>query len=145
MRKIAKLVAVVLVICSIMSVFSACGDKNKQIIDEKIKADYIAEHPRDHLTNEDITLRHYGEFNETYVFMMDINGYDALTGIFHDIISDVVFIYPSGNKLTVYSDGKFYSLKEAFEKELLTHDNLLEVQTNYRSDHENIYHDYIIS
>ncbi|MCH5163991.1 MAG: hypothetical protein J1F36_03155 [Clostridiales bacterium] len=142
MSKIAKLVAVILFVFSIMSIFSACSDKNKQTIDEQIKAAYIAEHPRDHLANKDITLRYYGEFEGTYVLMIYLAEYGYFDAVYHDIVSDVRFIYPNSNKLKVYSNGEFYSLKEAYEKGLLTHDNLLETQKNYRADHEPLYQNH---
>ena len=141
MKKIAKFVAAILVACSILSIFSACGDKNNQTIDEKIKAAYIEQHQYYpyNFTVEDVSLSYYGDFNGTYVLMVYLYryGYECIIG--QSIVDGVKFIYSDSNELTAYSKGKFYSLTEAFAKGLLTHSDLLEVQRNYRADYEYLY------
>ena len=39
-------------------------------------------------------------------------------------VADVVFHYSTATQITVWKDGSFYSLQEAYDEELLTKDNL---------------------
>ena len=136
MKKLAKLVAVILVVCSILSIFSACGDKNNQTIDEKITAAYIAEHPnRD--ANE-LSISHYGEFNDAYVVVI-IYGNTINDMYYSTTIDGINFYFEGGYSFSVYRKGKLCELAEAFDRGWLTRADLIAVRDKHREGRESLY------
>ncbi len=111
----------------------------------EIVAAYIAAYSTDShpLTEEDVKLRCFGAFDGVYVFFVDVASVHYMEVICGETVSGVDFIYSNSHSLTVYSEGEFCSISEAFEKELLTHDELLTVQKNYRVGREYLYNEYL--
>ena len=108
---------------------------------EEIKAAFIAAHVNDEppVTEDEISLRCYGVFDNVYVLFVDVESWGYTGAIETDIIADVQFIYSCSQKMTVYSDGTFYSLPDAYENGILSRDELLTLQENYIKDHEYLY------
>lgn len=106
---------------------------------QEIVAAYLETHENHSLTEEDIRLRCFGVFNDAYVLFVDEAGAAYSDVISYETVSGVEFIYSSSHSLTVYSKGEFCSVTDAFEKGLLTHDELLTAQKNYRVGHEYLY------
>lgn len=121
MKKLSRLLTLLLVVCSIAVIFSACNNDDH----DKITADYAELHNIDESHVEFIC---YGEFDGTHVLLFNVLSNQVLT---LEIVDEVVFYHPSQIKFTVYNDGNFYSLHEAFDNGLLTHDNLLTVRDRY--------------
>ena len=69
----------------------------------------------------------YGEFGDVYVFYP--YGFSSM-GSSYEIVNDVCFLYGSGKKLCVYTAEGRYSMAEAFEKGLLTAQQVREVLYN---------------
>lgn len=143
--KIKKLIAVLLVAIGLLAL-CACEtsegtnplskEKEKEIISVFITENSDAKHP---LKKEDISLRLYGAFDGVYVLFVDVVGWNYTTAIETDVIDGVEFVYSSGQKLTVYADGKFYSLSDAYDNHILSREDLLTVQKNYQTSHEYLY------
>ncbi len=160
MKKISKILGLLLLACSFVTMFSACGEDNAFEEDEKdivcdggphllgrvwlsatetkeIKDAYLKIDPN--RNENDITLRCYGSFDGVYVLFVDDSNALYSDLICKENVSGVEFIYSDSQQLTVYAEGEFYSLSESFEKGLLTHEELLEVQNNYLTDHQFLY------
>ena len=95
---------------------------------QTIKEDYIAYTDKGY-TADDLTVTRYCSFGETHVVAIrgpwDI-GY--LYSVY--IVDGVIFAQPT---FYVYHDGSFYSVYEAYENALLTHDELAHVQQKTNS------------
>lgn len=109
---------------------------SKEIVTAFIAAHINDKHP---VTEDEISLRCYGVFDNVYVLFVDVVSWGYGAAILTEIIADLQFIYSCGQKMTVYSDGAFYSLTDAYENGILSRDNLLTVQENYIKDHEYLY------
>lgn len=83
-------------------------------------------------TVEDVSVRLFGVFGETYAMFMDgIFAYaDAITS---DTVSDLTFCYPSAQKMYIYSSGQFYQLQEAFDAQLISDADIAVIYDNYYS------------
>lgn len=120
---------------------SGCVKLNVATTKEIVTA-YVANHSTEnhHVTEDDIGLRCFGAFDGAYVLFVDEANVGYAAVICYETVSDVEFIYSSSHSLTVYFEGVFYSVAKAFEKGLLTHDDLVTAQKNYRVGHEYLYH-----
>ena len=120
----------------IKSPFSIDKEKRKEI-----KVAFIAAHANDEnpVTEDEISLRCYGVFDNVYVLFVDVVGWGYTGAVETDIIADIQFIYSCSQKMTVYSGGAFYSLPDAYENGILSRDDLLNVQENYIKDYEYLY------
>ncbi len=77
------------------------------------------------------TFRCYGNFDGVYVIFADkkFKVWEPKTTV--DIVNGLTFVYPNENKLQVCANGTFYSLNEAFEKNILSEAELNEVYHIY--------------
>jgi hypothetical protein len=77
------------------------------------------------------SYRCYGNFDGKYVIFADkkYKVYEPKTTV--DIVNGLTFVYPNENKLKVCANGTFYSLSEAFEKNILSTAELAEVHNVY--------------
>ena len=78
-------------------------------------------------TAEDVTLTFYGEYNGAYVMFIDTPYLAYLDAITTQVVDGVTFVYGSSHTLDVYNNGSFYSVGEAFENGLLTHNDLVDI------------------
>lgn len=112
-------------------------DETKIVLDKSIEREIIAAVIAAHsdykypLNEEDFSLRCFGAFDGVYVLFVDCTMWNYTADVTQVIIDGVEFVYGSGQRLQVYKDGGFYSLTEAFENGILSHDELLTVQKNY--------------
>lgn len=86
------------------------------------------------LTAEDVHIeRVFAIFDHAYALYVEVDqvGYADAQGT--ETINGVYFVFPNGQKLYVYSDGRFYSLREAIDEEIISVDQLLVIRDNYRS------------
>lgn len=89
----------------------------------KIKQEYASKNEIDDLNKIQIS-NFYGVYNNAIVLKIYNNYYDVITT---EKILDIEFTYTTSVKISVYKDGKFYDLKKAYEENLITYDNLLEI------------------
>lgn len=77
------------------------------------------------------SYRCYGNFDGKYVIFADkkYKVYEPKTTV--DIVNGLTFVYPNENKLKVCANGNFYSLSDAFEKNILSTAELAEVHNVY--------------
>ncbi|MBD5631977.1 MAG: hypothetical protein HDP34_01940 [Clostridia bacterium] len=121
MKKILNILSLTILICCIAVLFTACTENGHKTI----TTDYAKLHNVD---ESEISFTCYAEFEGTHVLML--NGYypDALS---IEVVDGVVFNHSQIKTFTVYSNGEFYSLQEAFDSGLVTHDNLLTLREIY--------------
>ena len=88
----------------------------------------------------DIYVGYYGEFyNEPDVFVVLISGSLADTAMTALTVDGVDYHFSDTTVFTVYRDGKFCTLQEAFDSGYLTHDDLLTVQANHKTTKPDFY------
>ena len=81
-------------------------------------------------------LHYIGEYNSAQVSLFTIGVLDY--GTMEEIVDGFAFVSPYGNfGYTVYRNGKIYSLTEAFENGVLTHNDLEELYSNYMTNYTN--------
>lgn len=105
-------------------------------LDAKVKQEiidaYVAAYPY-YKNKEDVFPICYGEFNGTYVLIIFYG--DTVNDVFHTLTVDgITFYFGGGYTFSVYREGDFFTLQEAFVNGLLTHENLLTVRENYQGD-----------
>ena len=83
------------------------------------------------ITVDEVSLRVFGVFQDTYVLLVDVSSYSYPTVIVSEMVGEYAFWYSSGHTMEVFHDGSFYSLQEAFDTDLLTTDDLQTVFDNY--------------
>ena len=83
---------------------------------------------------EHLALRCYGAFDGVYVIFED-KVWDCIDMVTSETVAGVRFVYPDGLHMTVYCDGAFYKLSEAYENNILSYDNLLATKETYRACH----------
>lgn len=112
-----------------------------EAIEKEIIAAFVAAHADDKypVTEDEISLRCCAVFDDVYVLFVDVAGWDYDCAIWHIFVADVEFVYGSGQRMTVYSNGAFYSLSNAYENEILSYDDLITLQKKYQSDHDYLY------
>lgn len=81
---------------------------------------------------EIVSFRCYGVFNDVYVLFVD-GMFGASQAIKIDVIAGVRFVYVNGLTMFVYSDGAFYEIYEAYANNILSYDNMLTTQQNYKA------------
>lgn len=118
-------------------------DRASSVLDEAIEREIIAalvaahENDRYPVAEDEVSLRCRGAFNGVYVLFVDVDSWDYTTAVYWVVVDDVEFVYPTGQKMTVYYNGSFCSLDEAYENEILSHDDLLTVQLNFNGIYQN--------
>lgn len=141
-----KIIAVLLVTVGLLTL-CACNsegtgtnsfskEKQQEIITAFIAENSDAKYP---LKKDDISLRFYGEFDGAYVLFVDVVGWGYTAAIEREVVGGVEFVYSSGQKLTVYANGKFYSLSEAYDGGVLSLASLRSAQKNYKEGHAYLY------
>lgn len=121
MKKLSRLLTLLLVVCSIAVIFSACNSNDH----DKITADYAK---LKNVDKAEIDFTCYAEFDGTHVLMLNWDYPDALS---EEIVHGVVFRHNQIKTFDVYNKGEFYSLQEAFNNGLLTHNNLVTLRDRY--------------
>ena len=108
-------VAASIVAGTIGCMFGGCG--NRQWYDQ-IKYDYARQN---NYRTDELSLDVYGEYNGTYVFIID--GPWGYPGVEVGTVSPRI---PE-----TYNNGSFYSLQEAYDEQLLTHNDLVDVNEKF--------------
>ena len=98
---------------------------------DKIKHDYAKQNGYD---ADGLSIDVYGEYNGTYVLIIDGSwGYPGVeVGIVE--IGGAEFYFSSPRIPEAYNNGLFYSLEEAYGEQLLTHDDLVDVNEKFIAD-----------
>ncbi|MBQ9131575.1 MAG: M56 family metallopeptidase [Clostridia bacterium] len=95
-----------------------------------IKTDYLSRYPSDYYGISSLRLCYYGEFNGAIAFIMDgLGGYPQ--AVYKEKIGGVLFSYSCHRTIAIYHNGSFYSLQGAYEKGLLTMEDLRILRENY--------------
>lgn len=120
MKKLSRILTLLLFVCSMAMIFSACGDEH-----DKITATYAK---LKDLSKAEVSFTCYGEFDDVHVLMFSGLYPDAES---NEVVDGVVFQHSQVKTFDVYHKGNFYSLNEAFSDGLLTHDDLLTLHDRY--------------
>lgn len=93
---------------------------------------WLAAYPSDGVTADELSPDVRGVFGDVYVLYMH-GPFGASDVITKNLVGNVLFEYPSSLTLTVYREGAFSSLPEAYRDGLLGRDDLLTLQKNYNN------------
>ena len=121
MKKLLKIISLILAVCCIATLFVACSEYEHK----KIAEDYAKLH---NLEASRVGFECYGEFGRTHVMIMQGAYPQVLTT---QVVDDVVFHHPAAVTFTVYNNGSFCGLNEAYANGLLTHDDLIKLRDVY--------------
>ena len=87
---------------------------------------------------EEVMVKCYGEFDDVHVVLLICGDAAAVEG--EETVDGVDFHYNyEAHSLTVWQNGKFYSLQEGFERGILTHENLVTVRENHKAEYGYMY------
>ena len=133
-----KLSVLLFVVCILLVVCMVCGCSDRDVLNKKTQREIITAfvklHSNDYytVTEDEVSLRCYGAFDGVYVIFED-GIWCRTEAVKSEVIAGVRFVYPNGLKMTVYCDGAFYTLSEAYENGILSYDNLLTTQQTYKA------------
>ncbi|MDE6597573.1 MAG: hypothetical protein K2K60_02930 [Clostridia bacterium] len=130
MNKVLKIFSITLLCCCIATLFTACNEKDEH---SAITADYASLH---NIDESSVSFKCYGEFGGTHVLLFNGCYNQALS---NEVVDDVVFCHSQIITFTVYNNGSFCSLQEAFDNGLITHANLLTLRDNHMADNHYLY------
>lgn len=128
-KKILKGCLLILMICLLVSckndkyVDYLSRTKEQEIIDKKAEKLDI---PSAYID----VLYFFGGYNDAYVVFMDPA--PSTSGLI-ETVSGVPFEYTTERKMEVYYEGTFYSLTEAFNKEILSSANIVKIKENFEN------------
>lgn len=152
-RKIKSVIctiACLIAVCGCATIFIGCGGGDNgefvnpyadyvpsrvpEDIVEDVKDAYYAKYGEEILEVFDnyvfSRMLYYGEYNNCHVLLPS-----GLFPVFwfttYDTIDDITFFYHSSPPLDVYYAGSMYQLKEAYENEFLSHDDLLTIRLKF--------------
>ncbi len=98
-------------------------------LDETVVSEILEAHAEFYKHNETRSLRCVAVYDDVYVLYIDGAYFaDAVT---YKWVNGYVFCYSSSQTLTVYCDGAFYQMQEAFDEGLLTDAQIAELQKLY--------------
>ena len=87
---------------------------------------------------KDLTYLSYGIYNDARVFMVD--GTDAYENrLTQDYHHDLVLHYPTTQQMTVFKDGRFYTIAEALDARVLTRTDYIQLVSEYSTQHPERY------
>jgi len=102
------------------------------ITQQQVRQDFVEQFadPEEYDFAEDISLRVFGVFGDTYALFVDgIFSYPQAP--FGDYVNGIYFHYPDYQRMYIYADGHFHCLQEAYDAELLTIAQIMEIYENY--------------
>lgn len=140
-----------LFILFILLVFSLSivGCKSDQIpeedmtIEEIIRTDYLNIYllpdDKDAKIDRVMIKHHYGEFNNSHVVMMTDNDMDVRPTLGEETIDGVTIKYNNSYRIKVWNQGKFYTLEEAYEANLLQINDITKINNKQKELYPFIY------
>ena len=136
-----KLVVYFCMMAAILSMFAGCvkvgeegsedGNSSECNVAEQIKQDYAEQNDYD---ADELSLFIYGEYNGTYALIIDGPWGYAGVEVGTVAIGGVEFYFPSPRIPQAYNAGTFYSLEEAYDKQLLLYDDLADLRIKFTAD-----------
>lgn len=111
--------------------------KFKEISEDQIKEDYLIyakENGEKGLMIENVQiLNHYGQYDDIVIVRMNRGAYQKITYVsFLDL--KVQLKFGDSNTPLVYKNGKFYELKDAYNKGILTKEHVILLQEKISKD-----------
>lgn len=71
--------------------------------------------------------KYYGTYNNTVPVILEGTGISYATVITTETVAGYTFTYPCSNTMWVWNNGSFYSLQDAYDKGLLTKEDIAEI------------------
>ena len=121
MKKLSRTMILLFLLSTFILIFSACSNNEHN----KITKDYAK---LGNISKSEVSFKCYGEFEDTHVIMFGGLYAQALSS---EVVDGVTFYHSELKTFAVYNNGNFYSLHEAYDNGLLTHDNLLTLRDKY--------------
>ena len=91
---------------------------------------YVSESEKTYHSVNDLTVEYYGEYDDAHVVMVNgILGYDD--GNTTKVVATLMFEYPTSQELLVYDEGKFMTLEEAFDRDVLEYGDIVFLHMYY--------------
>lgn len=130
-KKIMLKIMLVLTACLMslyaLSVIAGCTD-NDEIVSAYAKLYGVKA--------ADVSYKSYGEFDGTQVLIISVRDIGVGDAEKTEIVDGVDFHFNVWITFEVYHEGEFYTLQQAFDNGWLTHENLLTVRENHKSDNK---------
>lgn len=128
MRRDAK----ILIALGLLSVcfFAGCAG-SRVAIQRKIAKDFWKQPQyKETCSAEDFSVRIVSSFDDVHVVFVD-GPFAYLDVVTYEYVDGLEFSYPDSQKMMVYYGGEFFWLDEAFERRLLTSDEIRETYKAY--------------
>ena len=95
-----------------------------------------------HPENETVRVRnYYGAYGEGSAIVAIMDGQNTSDAQWEEQVGECVFRYPNGGRITVLHGGSFYTLPDAFERQLLTVEDLHHVLLFHMEAYDFLYGD----
>ncbi|MBQ4140362.1 MAG: hypothetical protein IJD70_03400 [Clostridia bacterium] len=109
----------------------------KEIIYAKIK-----KYENERYLTYSYSVRCFGKFDDVYAVYVDSSNEMDLNIETIDIVNGIKFSYLAGTCLSIYKDGKFYLLPEAFDKGIIDANSLQQLYDTFISNYQYTFKDY---
>ena len=147
MKTITKLTALLLLLSLTFTILASCSKKSNEFVLEtpseklqaKFKREYINFRKYDVKDPPDVTIEEwYGMFGNIG-FLLISDGFMIPTlAYWSETVGESEFIYNDGRSITVWIDGQFFKLKEAYEKNLITSEMVKTIEDVYKGKYGQI-------
>ena len=114
------------------------------VLDEKIKWTFLQQYAsQGDWAAKDLSVVHYGKFKDdkswdTYAYVCVINGaLEYKPEKKSELIGGVVLVYPSTQRLLVYYKDELISLQEAYDRGVLTREDLVAIRNAHNPQPDN--------
>jgi len=102
---------------------------------KKIKSKYVSEYLLKYNENASIDEVHidkfFGVYNDAYVLIMSNDYVEYLTVLTYDNVIGYTFQYSNNNKIKVFFEASFYTLSEAYLKNVLSGEDIRDIHEKF--------------
>jgi hypothetical protein len=103
-------------------------------VEEQIRKDYLVKLDDSNIKLESVYIfKRYGIYNDSHAVIIAIHGFEPPPSIDEMMIEGFAFSFNTGRHITAWKDGEFFSLQVAFDKGLLTLENIETIHSLYNS------------
>ena len=98
-----------------------------------IRQSWLEKNPGNDRTVDDLFIHHYfGTFDSASTIYVRVVGSGVGMAIWEETVAGITFSFPVWTPIEVWKDDNFYTLTEAYEKKILTIENLQTIHSRHR-------------
>ena len=129
MKTITKLTALLLLLSLTFTILASCSKKSNEFVlempseklQDRFAKEYLKSLKREGKDKPEVGIEYwYGSFGDVAFLTPFIGDTAWITVICTDQVAGYNFVYPNPNAIIVWTNGKFLSMNEAYDKKIIT-------------------------